>query len=408
MNQIVSETKIQFSAPVTASSPELQKLIDIIALTASERDRDRIHPYDAVELIRHARLGALRLPVEQGGGGASVRELYEVALRLAAADSNVAHVLRNHYTFVERFVINQQGEKNRKWLKAVADGAIFAIANTELDSKQVGAVEVKTSLTPDGDGYRLNGTKYYSTGSLYADYVLIRARRTDGVDGSVIVPAHREGVSLVDDWDGMGQRVTGSGTTVLNNVRVEKDEVIFEPEGSFYTLPYASTVAQLFVTGVNAGILRAILRDATALVQSRNRPFYFAPADRPSNDPILQQTVGLIASYASAAELSVLHAADALDGAVAARAKGLPDEALSHEASLRAAKAKVIVDELALRAGSLLFDVGGASTTRQSHNLDRHWRNVRTLASHNPTAYKARAIGDYEINRTPLPNKGFF
>jgi alkylation response protein AidB-like acyl-CoA dehydrogenase len=56
----------------------------------------------------------------------------------------------------------------------------------------------------------------------------------------------------------------------------------------------------------------------------------------------------------------------------------------------------------------MLLDVGGASATKQSQNLDRHWRNARTLASHNPGAYKARAIGDHVINGTPLPVNGFF
>ena len=79
------------------------------------------------------------------------------------------------------------------------------------------------------------------------------------------------------------------------------------------------------------------------------------------------------------------------------------DFGLSHDASLRAAQAKVIVDDLALKAATLLFEVGGASATRESANLDRHWRNIRTISSHNPIAYKARAIGDYVVNGNQLP-----
>ncbi|WP_375167188.1 MULTISPECIES: hypothetical protein [unclassified Bradyrhizobium] len=61
-----------------------------------------------------------------------------------------------------------------------------------------------------------------------------------------------------------------------------------------------------------------------------------------------------------------------------------------------------------MRGDSLLFDVGGASATKKVTNLDRHWRNARTLSSHNPTTYKVRSIGQYEINATPLPAKGYF
>ena len=119
---------------------------------------------------------------------------------------------------------------------------------------------------------------------------------------------------------------------------------------------------------------------------------------------MLQQVVGEIASAAFAAESIVLAAADAQDRAAAAP----EDFALAHEGSVRAAQAKVVVDELAQRAASQLFDAGGSSAVRQSAGLDRHWRNIRTLASHNPTRYKARAVGDWLVNGTELPNSGFF
>jgi alkylation response protein AidB-like acyl-CoA dehydrogenase len=104
----------------------------------------------------------------------------------------------------------------------------------------------------------------------------------------------------------------------------------------------------------------------------------------------------------------VLAAAEALDLASAAWNQNQQDSGPAAHAALLSAQAKVVVDELAIRSGSLLFDVGGASATKKSDNLDRHWRNARTLASHNPSTTKSRAIGDYEINGTPLPAKGFF
>jgi alkylation response protein AidB-like acyl-CoA dehydrogenase len=145
-----------------------------------------------------------------------------------------------------------------------------------------------------------------------------------------------------------------------------------------------------------------------ALVLRRERSFYYAPAPRPADDPLLQQTVGQIAANAFAAEAVVLAAADALDAASIARERGENGVALDAEAARRAAEAKIAVDELAIRSGGLLFDVGGASATRHSANLDRHWRNARTLASHNLGSCKARAIGNLEINGAPLPAEGFF
>ena len=77
-------------------------------------------------------------------------------------------------------------------------------------------------------------------------------------------------------------------------------------------------------------------------------------------------------------------------------------------AARAAAQAKLVVDELALRSASALFEVGGASATERSVNLDRHWRNARTIASHNPASYKAQALGALLVKGTPLPAKGFF
>jgi alkylation response protein AidB-like acyl-CoA dehydrogenase len=404
----VIDSTFQFSTPITAKSPQLQALFDYIALGASDRDRDRILPFEVVELIRRSRLGALRIPVAEGGGGSTARELFEVVIRLGDADPNVAHIVRNHFSVTERILRSERTPRNRQWLKAVVDGAIIGLASTELEVKRAGGGQVvNTKLTPDGNGYRLNGRKYYSTGSLYADLIFVRVLAPDDTTAFVLIPTKREGINLVDDWDGFGQRLTGTGTTTFTNVRVEREEVIFDTDSDKDNLPY-NIVPQLFLTAINAGIIRSVLRDATALVLTRPRTFYHAVAEQAAEDPILQQTVGLIAANAFAAEAIVLAAADGLDHLSTAQDQGEESETTGLSVSLSAAKAKLIIDDLALRSATLLFEVGGASTTKKSSNFDRHWRNARTLSSHNPNHFKARAIGDYEINGTPLPKRGFF
>ena len=105
----------------------------------------------------------------------------------------------------------------------------------------------------------------------------------------------------------------------------------------------------------------------------------------------------------------MLAAAEALDVATDAFDAGAPDATeAAHRAALLSAKAKIIADDFAIRGGGLLFDVGGASATKKATNFDRHWRNARTLSSHNPTTYKARSIEQHVISGTPLPAKGFF
>ena len=65
--------------------------------------------------------------------------------------------------------------------------------------------------------------------------------------------------------------------------------------------------------------------------------------------------------------------------------------------------AQVIVSDLVLRATSDLFDALGASATARTEGLDRHWRNARTVASHNPRILKSRVVGAHLVNGTPPP-----
>ncbi|CAN7200332.1 acyl-CoA dehydrogenase family protein [Bosea sp. LjRoot237] len=395
------------AAPVRPRSPELAALIARIGEGASERDRTRTHPYVEIDLIRAARFGALRVPLAHGGAGGSLRDLIEAIIALGAADPNVAHALRNHFSFVERFAQPALDPQNGRWLAEVVAGKIFGLAAGELTALPVGGSPLETRLEVDGEGYRLSGEKYYSTGTLYADYVVVRAQ-DEGRLASVILPVDREGITRLDDWDGIGQRLTGTGTTKFETVRVEPDEVVWDEAGGSYARPYHTTLPHIFVTAIVAGIIKAVAQDAIALLHRRGRSFAHAPVATPADDPLLQQVVGQVEAAAFAAEATVLAAARALDRATASASDGIIDEALAHEAALAAAKAKIVVDELAIRASSQLFDVGGASAAKRETNLDRHWRNARTLAAHNPGSYKAQAIGAYAVRGAALPKTGFF
>ncbi|MFA4929480.1 MAG: acyl-CoA dehydrogenase family protein [Patulibacter sp.] len=395
-------------API-ADDDRLEVVLGEIAAGAAERDRERGHPFAAIDVVRRARLGAVRLPVADGGAGYSFPELFRLVVRLAEADPNVAQILRAHYSFVEQRLISPDRAAGARWLGLVADGAILGNATTELGPRNVGfgrAADPATAVRREGDRLLLRGTKYYCTGTLYADWVSVLAAGPDGAPGSVVVPVDREGVTVEDDWDGFGQRLTGTGTTRFDDVVVAEDELLrVDPANGPYL---QGAFLQLYLTATIVGIVRNVARDATDLVRSRSRTFTHAPTAEAVTDPLLQRTVGEIASQAYAAEVTVGAAAEALGRAVDSVVGGVGDPDLAHEASLRVAQAKVVIDALGVRVAGELFDVGGASATARGAGLDRHWRNIRTLASHNPASYKALAIGDLLINGTRLPDNGFF
>lgn len=391
--------------PVHPASGEAADVLFQIAAGAAERERERVPPHDAIRLLGRSGLGALRVPRDRGGAGASLRELFAFVVRLAAADSNVAQAMRAHYHFVDGRLASPDDAERERWLPEIVGGAIFGNATVERTTKDIFGFE--TTLSPADSGHVLRGVKYYSTGSLYSDWVAVSARTPDGDVATAIVPADRAGVTLEDDWDGIGQRLTASGTSRFDDVAVADDEVLPSRIGKDPDGPPRSAFLQLYLVAVAAGIVADAAQDAARVARERRRTFSHAPADLPRRDPLVQQVVGQVASDAFACETVVLAAADALDAAAAAPAGPDADTAM-HAAAVRAAQAQVLVAELAPRAATALFDAGGASATSRDENLDRHWRNARTLGSHNAAMYKARAIGDLLINDERLPSNGFF
>ncbi|MGW4582533.1 acyl-CoA dehydrogenase [Rhodococcus sp. YH1] len=394
-----------------APEPSLSRKEIVAAIAADARRRRAAGgtepPLTAIDLLKKQRIGSVRVPVELGGAGYTLRELFDLFIDLAEADPDVPHILRVHFAFVEELLRVPVTDQKRRWLTEVVAGTVFGGASSELTSRAVGRYEFDTTLTPDGDGYRLDGTKFYSTGTLFSDYVRVSAAMPDGTPLNAVIPTHRRGIEHVDDWDGIGQRHTGSGTTIFTDVEVGEDETFpFQLFGDKVRARQSFT--QLVLHAIAAGILRSTATDAADLVRGRQRSYTFATAAEPRHDPQLLEIIGSLTATAFAAEAIVRSAVEAQDEATdAARTTGV-DPALEIRASVLAAKAKVAIEESALRAASRIFDVGGASATRQSAHLDRHWRNLRTVFSHNPTVYKARVLGDLFVNDAELPDTGFF
>lgn len=364
-------------------------------------------PLRGLKLIRDHRLGAVRLARELGGAGFTVPEFFDFLVTLAAADPDLAHILRIHYALVEELQVKPGRVGSDRWIAVVAEGGLIGGANAEQSQKSVGGNNRDTRLVATEDGLRLRGRKFYSTGAQFSDYLRITAQDDDGAPTAVVIPVDRAGVEHLDDWDGIGQRQTGSGTTVFNDVSVAGDEVF--PLGATIGVNRArGALVQLYLHAVAAGILRSLTADAAALVRGRRRTYTFASTDTPTADPQLLQIVGEIDAVAYSAQALVRSAAADLAPALeAARGTGIEPE-LEAAASIAAARVKVAIQEPALRAASRVFDAGGASAVQASALLDRHWRNLRTLFSHNPTIYKARVLGDITVNGTALPDTSFF
>ena len=401
--------------PLLPGTDAFNALLGEIAAGAKDRDLNDQNPFDQVIALKRAGFGALRLPADLGGPGLSVRQLFSTIIDVAHADPIVAHIFRTHFWFVEERLralrVDPADAVSRRWLDEVAAGKLFANAFSEKGTLAVGSLVFNTRLLPDGDGaFRLNGEKYYSTGTLFSDHLTVATTTDHDSVASVIVPADRTGVRLIDDWDGFGQRRTGTGTTVFTDVAVSPDEVLadtpYDAEPT-PTVQYASL--QLYIHAVVAGVLASIVDDGVALLRSRTRSFSHALTESPADDPLYQKLLGELASTAYVAKAIVLDAADAIGAATdSVDAAGVPDAALAVDAQLKVAKVKVHLDDVAPEAATRLLELGGASAASRQRNLDRHWRNVRTITLHNPVAYKARVIGENLLHGTPIPANAYF
>ena len=371
-------------------------VFDAVGAEAITRERERRLPYAEIELLRKAGFTKVTLPREYGGDAATHSEFFELLVELARRDSNLAQLFRSHFSFIDRTVLSPPSSQREARLKRVATGAIIGNASHEKSAAKVGSLS--TTLNED---LVLDGTKYYSTGTLFADVVSVAASRGDQVVG-VLVDTGAPGVERVDDWTGFGQRMTGSGTTIFSSVAVDEDDVVsFDREQASHGGAFVQLVLLAAVTGIG----RAIVDDAVAYLRARTRNYSHGSGATVQQDPLVQEVVGTLSAHSFAADSAFAAAVRGLDASTAAIVGGADAEtrtARIAEVEFATTRAQLVVLPNVLAAATELFEVGGASAVDTGLALDRHWRNARTIASHNPAKYRARAVGDQLINDTPI------
>jgi alkylation response protein AidB-like acyl-CoA dehydrogenase len=382
---------------MTTLADEFQPLFDAIAEGAARREQDRALPHEQIGWLKDAGFTALRVPAEFGGRGVGYREFFELLITLAAADPNIPQALRSHISLVEYHLAEPQGDVSEWSLREAGSGKVFGNGVTEAGAGFSGGF--RTRVEDAESGALLNGEKFYSTGTLYADYIAVAADYREEACVYALVDANHPGVEKLDDWNGFGQRLTASGTTRFVDVSLVRPEFL-RFGGAAET--FMTAQFQLVLLACLAGIGEAAARDAAAYVRDRKRSFSHGLAALPKDDAMVQQVVGRVASNAFAARHTVLAAADSLERALHL-ASGAPSEELATtlaSAEIDAQQALIVVADLVLDGTTRLFEVGGASSVDRDRNLDRHWRNARTISAHNPIIYKERSVGDHYINGT--------
>ncbi|ENX38280.1 hypothetical protein [Acinetobacter sp. NIPH 2100] len=398
---IQSNQNLSLGAHYEQVAGKFRPIFARIAEGTLTREKNRILPYEPIQWLKQAGFGAVRVPVAFGGDGVSQKQLFQLLIELAQADSNVVQALRGHFAFVEDRLNAHKTEPQTLWFERFVRGEIVGNAWTEIGKVEIGDVVTRVTAAQDGK-LRVNGQKYYSTGTIFADWIdLFALDETTNQHVIAAVSTQAEGIDIVDDWDGFGQRTTGSGSLTLSNVEIAHDHVLvfenrFKYQTAFYQVVHLATLA---------GIAQSAVQSFKQEVQKRTRIYSHGNAGLVRDDAQILQVIGKASAQAYATQSIALSTAEALDEAYLYHFQN--DEqaelAANERAELASSQGQVVIAELVLNLSTELFNALGASASTTEKQLDRFWRNARVIASHNPLIYKQKVIGDWEVNQAPLP-----
>lgn len=398
---------VELRAAIPASQEEALATATELAAAfrdgAARRDAELILPGEEVEEMTRRGLYGLTVPAWLGGPDLPMSAVAEVLRILATGDPNLAQLPHSHYVYVNLLRCCGSRDQQRELLSAVRDGARFGNAQAEAGTRTPD--QIRTSIVPDGSGYVITGEKFYCTGAWFAHIIPVLARGQDGAAYAAFVPRTARGLTVLDDWAGLGQRTTASGTVRLEGVRVGPGAVVARDPVFGGPTTYGA-FAQLMHAAIDAGIARGALDEAAAFVRAKARPWFEAGVEKAADDPLLVQRAGELAVTVRAAETLLADAGRQLDAAEAERAAGRLDAQQAGAASIAVAIAKAAADRAAVDAASALFELGGTRSAAAGLNLDRHWRNARTHTLHDPVRWKLQHIGRWTLTGTPPPRPG--
>lgn len=378
-----------------------QRLIPALEAGASTRDSTRVLPRHEMALLSQSGLLAITIPEAYGGADVSALTLATVGTLLSEADSSIGQIPQNHFYSVETLRLLGTPNQQRFFFDKVLRGERLGNAVAETGTPTATARDRRTRLIDSAGDLTIQGRKAYCTGAMLSDWIAVFVKDEQDYQHMAYVPRTAPGLTLNDDWDAMGQRSTGSGTAILDNVPVAREHIL--PFQRIFDQPSRlGPFSQMWHTSIQLGIARAALTALKHFVTQKARPWIDSGADRASDD---------LLTLFDAGSLQVdLHAAEELLWSAAERVEAIKYGASVEDlalASIAVAQAKVLATELSLKASSKLIELSGAQSSLAQYNLDRFWRNARTHTLHDPVRWKIATLGEYFLNGTLPPRRGY-
>ncbi|HWH80658.1 MAG TPA: acyl-CoA dehydrogenase family protein [Burkholderiaceae bacterium] len=356
----------------------LRELTQRFAQGAAAHDRDASFPFDNfAQLQRHGLIAAV-VPHGAGGGGASLATARRIIAAVARGEPSTALVLTMTY-LTHRAIARADSRwsphlRDTLFRSAVADGALANALRVEpaLGSPARGGLP-ETVARRVGDGWRLSGHKLYSTGIPALRWLAVWAR-TDEPEprvGVFLVPREAHGIRVIESWDHLGLRASGSHDVVFDQVELPLAHAVdLRPSVEWAAGPDADQHAWVIALlgALYDGIARAAHAWLLRFLSERAPGSLGAPL---ATLPRVQQTVGEIEA--------LLWANDALlSGLVQATDAGTPPSAT--ESGL----VKYNVTGNAIRVVDLALQLSGNHGLSRRNPLERHHRDVLCSRIHTP------------------------
>jgi alkylation response protein AidB-like acyl-CoA dehydrogenase len=383
---------------------DLSGLLDALRATAAQRDRAGGHAAQEKQWIADAGLLTLAVPREFGGIGAPWPTGYETIRALATVDSALAHLLGFQCLQVVSVDVWGSDAQRERYLSGTVENRWWwGNAVNPLDTRLVASATTETT----GGGFRLNGQKGFCSGTRGSQMMTVSAHDPQtGKPIFAVVPTTRDGITVHEDWDPIGQRQTDSGSVSFADVLVHPEEVLHRSEQ--LPTPHATLrtlVSQLVLTNLFVGIAQGALEEARRYVTQYVRPWITSGVEKATDDPYLIQRFGEMRLQTIAAEALAERAARLLDDAWGKGAALSAEERA--QVALATSEAKILAHRAALEVSENLFDACGARSTHAPLALDRFWRNARVHTLHDPLDYRVRDVGRYALGGT-LPEVSLY
>lgn len=364
---------------------------------AIQRDAQRILPFQEIEAYSQSGLWAITVPKQYGGAEVSSLTVAKIIALMSGVDGSIGQIPQNHFYALEVLRNTGTEQQKQKLYAEVLKGARFGNALAEFKTKN--ATQKQTAITPTEHGFVVNGEKFYCTGSLFAHRIPTLVKDHENREFLAFIARESEGLELIDDWSGFGQRTTGSGTVKFNNVRVAAEDIIpFDTAFSQATL--VGPFAQIMHAAIETGIARAAFEETLHRVRQA-RPWIDSGVDQATADPLILFELGRIVADVRASEVLLKQAARSIDAA-----KPQPTALNIAKASLDVAKVRAHSTETALKASSKLIELAGSRGSQREDGLDRFWRNARVHTLHDASRWKYYFIANHLLNGVLPPRRG--